>query len=118
MAYGFVTRDAVGTTRFSDGDIGFQVVHEETLTAQQTSVTFDLDVDYISDYIELQYMWVSQTAAPQNVYSITDDTDWANYNGTVTLTVTIAKTSTDSYNCRFYVYAGDLATLSVQGVTV
>ena len=118
MAYGFALRDAVGTTRFSDGDIGFQVLHEETLTANQTNVTFPFDLAYNSDYLELHVMFQSQTTVPQNVYDVTDITDYNNYTGSITLTVYLYKNSTDSYNCRLYVFGGDLASLTIQSVSL
>lgn len=119
MAYGFALKDAVGTTRFSDADIGLQVIHEETLTASSTNVTFPLDTAYDSDYFELFILFQSETGQPQNVYSVTDTTDYNNYNGIVSLTVTLTKSGLDSsYNCRLYVYGGDLATLSVTNFTL
>jgi len=118
MAYGFVLRDSVGTTRFSDADIGFQVLHEETLTASQTDVTFPFDLAFDSDYLELHVMFQSQTPNPQNVYDVTDITDYNNYTGSITLSVYLAKNSTDSYNCRLYVFGGDLASLTIQSVSL
>lgn len=119
MAYGFALKDAVGTTRFSDADIGFQVLHEETLTASQTNVTFPFDLAYNSDYLELHVMFQSQTPNPQNAYNVTDITDYANYTGSITLSVYLYKGSGDSnYNCRLYVFGGDLASLTVQSVSL
>lgn len=108
MAVGFRVKDSSGVTTLDSTKIGFQVVHEQTLTSQSNTVQFSLGDLATNPNAYIEYFWMSQTGYPQNVYTITDNTDYTEpFDGNYSLTVYVDKKGYDSYNLRFYIFAGD-----------
>lgn len=113
MAFGFEINDSLGQAIWTQSNVGLQVVHEQVLTSEYTTVTFDVGETIAGGFIYVYFNWRSRDGVPQNVRSYTDQTDWANFDGTMTLSVRTWKSGFSSnYNMKLWVWAGDQASFT------